>query len=297
MKKSSPLLIATAATVLVSSIALSAYADNISNYKWNLPNTTTPAAAVQPAGTNETTQTVHATEPELKNTPDVTSSTSQIQTETKSLSDNKTDTELAETVTRIGNKLLRDNNVQEQITFVLVNENVANASTDAQNTIRVYTGLLQYCTSEDELAFVIGHEIGHAMKNHVIKSVAIDQVAAVGTTVANKVVANQIAKTKINSKLNKWGFGSVLTNSATTAVNTTAAAGVAKLNRGQETDSDILGVALAAKAGYNPNASITILEKIGDNYVDFFEDHPSTDKRVEALKEYISKAYPEHAQK
>lgn len=169
---------------------------------------------------------------------------------------------------------------------------MANATTDVQNTIRVYTGLLQYCTSEDELAFVIGHKIGHAMKNHVIKSVAIDQVAAIGTTVANKVVANQIAKTKINSKLNKLGLGSVLTNSATTA-----AAGVAKLNRGQETDSDIPGVALAAKAGYNPNASITILEKIGDNYVDFFENHSSTDKRVETLKEYINNAYPEHAKR
>ena len=213
------------------------------------------------------------------------------------MSDNKTDAELVETVNRIGNKLLQTNNVKEKITFKVVSENVANAATDASDTIYVYTGLLKYCTSEDELAFVIGHEIGHAVKNHVIKSVAIDVVGGTGVNVANTVVTNKIAGSKLNSKLSKFGLGNVLTNSATTTINATASAGVAKLNRGQEADSDILGLVFAVNAGYNPNASITILEKIGDNYVDFFENHPSTDKRVSALQEYINEKYPDYSKK
>ena len=302
MKKASSLQLFLTA-IIISCTVLSVNAAGISNYNWNLPNTTGASASTPaPQVNQEVVPAVNKEAEPAENSANTlapaeaaTVPEAQIQTEQKALSEGKTDTEMAETITRIGNKILEANKVTEKITFKVVSLNEANAATDAQNIIYVYTGLLKYCTSDDELAFVIGHEIGHALKNHVIKSVAIDTIAGVGNQVANNIAANQIAKTKLNSKLNQWGFGNVLTKSASTAINATTAAGVAKLNRGQETDSDILGLILAVNAGYNPNASYTILEKIGDNYVDFFENHPSTDKRVETLKKYISEEYPDYA--
>ncbi len=292
MKNHSTALFVTAA--MLSCMALSANADGVSNYQWNLP---TPGTSAAPAVETNSATPVSPTVETNTDVPYTTSQPAEVSAANTSLSNEKTNVELAETVNRIGQKILQANNVQEKITFKLVDQNVVNAATDAQDTIYVFTGLLKYCTNEDELAFVLGHEIGHAVKNHVIKSVAIETTAAVGAQVGSKVVANELGKTKLNSKLKQWGFGNVLTNTSTTAINATAAAGVAKLNRGQETDSDILGLTFAVNAGYNPNAAITILEKIGENYVDFFENHPSTDKRVAALQKYISEKYPDYAKK
>ena len=287
MKRISKILLISAA--ILSTAAISANAQNVSNYNWNLPAADAPTV---PSVQTQTTET-----PAAPASTVTTSTPAEATAPAKALSDNKTEAELVETVNRIGNKLLQANNVKENITFKVVSENVANAATDASDTIYVFTGLLKYCTSEDELAFIIGHEIGHAVKNHVIKSVAIDVVTDTGKNVANTVVTNKIAGSKLNSKLSKLGLGNVLSNTATMAVNATADAGAAKLNRGQESDSDILGLVFAVNAGYNPNASITILEKIGDNYVDFFETHPSTDKRVSALQEYINEKYPDYSKK
>lgn len=217
------------------------------------------------------------------------------QTAARSLADNKSSTELYQTVTRIGNKILAANNIQTAVNFELVQEDVANAATSMENTVYVYTGLLSYCQSDDELAFVIGHEIGHAVKSHVIKGAVIETTVATGAKVGNTVLNTKIARSSFGSKMNSLGLGDMVSGAASTAVNAAGTAAVAKVNRGQEVDADLLGVDFAVKAGYNPNAAITIMEKIGDRYNDFFADHPSTEKRVATMQKYIEEKYPQYA--
>lgn len=215
----------------------------------------------------------------------------------RSIAENKTNTELYGTVVRIGNKILAANNIKTAVNFKLVDQNVVNATTNIENTVDVYTGLLAYCKNEDELAFIIGHEIGHAVKSHVIKGAVINTTVATGANVGNKILTTKIASSSFGSKMNTLGLGAMVTNTATTAVNTTGSAAVAKINRGQEVDADLLGIDFVVKAGYNPTAAITIMEKIGDNYNDFFADHPSTEKRLATMNKHIQENYPQYLKK
>ena len=50
-------------------------------------------------------------------------------------------------------------------------------------------------------------------------------------------------------------------------------------------------------AGYNPLASISMLNKISGNYFDFFSDHPSGEKRIKKAYNYIQEKYTEYIKK
>ena len=77
----------------------------------------------------------------------------------------------------------------------------------------------------------------------------------------------------------------------------TKEAGTSKMDRGLENDADELGLDFLVKAGYNPLAGISIMYKIGANYSDFWADHPSTDKRVVSMYNYVAEKYPQFTQK
>ena len=200
-----------------------------------------------------------------------------------------------ELVTKIGNKILAANAVDTKVNFVLIDQNVANAYTDVADTVGVFTGLLKYCENEDELAFIIGHEIGHAASNHVIKGIVTEVVADTGTTVAKNVAGNALKKSGFAGKFASY-TGIDVTSVAATGIDYTKAAGTSKMQRGREDKADELGLDFVVKAGYNPLAGISIMYKIGANYSDFWADHPSTDKRVISMYEYVQEKYPQFIQ-
>lgn len=198
-------------------------------------------------------------------------------------------------VTKIGNKILKANSVNDKINFVLVDKNDANAYTDASNTVVVYTGLIKYCENEDELAFVIGHEIGHAVSNHIIKGAVRNTVVGVGTAVAKDRAASAINKSGFGTKFASY-TGISAANVAANGIDYTAAAGVSKMDRSQENDADSIGLDFLSKADYNPLAGISIMYKIGANYSDFWSDHPSTDRRIVSMYKYVNNKYPNYTQ-
>lgn len=204
--------------------------------------------------------------------------------------------EMQALVTQIGTKILKANAVDTPVKFVLINENVANAYTDAADTVAVYSGLFKYCQNEDELAFVIGHEIGHAAKNHVIRGFVRDVAAQTGANVAKKTASNALKKSGFAGKFASY-TGIDVTSVAATGIEYTKEAGTSKMDRGLENDADELGLDFLVKAGYNPLAGISIMYKIGANYSDFWADHPSTDKRVVSMYNYVAEKYPQFTQK
>ena len=70
-----------------------------------------------------------------------------------------------------------------------------------------------------------------------------------------------------------------------------------KLSREQEYDADYTSADLIYKAGYNPLGLISALNKISSNYIDIIQDHPSGDKRLMALYDYINYNYPDSIKK
>jgi predicted Zn-dependent protease len=188
-------------------------------------------------------------------------------------------------INRIGTKLKLANNINEQIVFNVSEKDEANATTNINNQIDVYQGLLQYVETEDELAFVIGHEIGHVEKTHVkktmIRNVLITTVGVAGATLATYGIAGNSAKATKS--------GAVLIGSSAVG----ALAGK-KVSRNQETASDLASIDYMVNAGYNPLATISILNKISGNYFDLLSDHPSGEKRIKKAYQYISKKYPQY---
>lgn len=191
-------------------------------------------------------------------------------------------------INHIGLKLMTSNNIDEDIQFVVSEKEEANASTDLRNRIEVYKGLLEYVETEDELAFVIGHEMGHVTKNHVKKSIFRRGVTA--TAAVAGTVFNVLGIVSDSSKIAKTGAILIGSSAAGELVNK-------KLSRGQETKSDKLSIDYMVNAGYNPLASISMLNKISGNYFDFFSDHPSGEKRIKNAYKYIEKSYPEYIEK
>lgn len=172
-------------------------------------------------------------------------------------------------VNAIGHALLEKNNLPTQVTFQVIETDEINAFASGNNQICVYTGLLKFVSDDSELAGVIAHEIGHIINNHVAKQSIVSVLTA--------------------SAINNANLDPRLQTGAAIAHNLS----MKKMSRTEEYEADITGVDLMTKAGYNPLAMVSLLYKIGGNYVDFIQDHPSGDKRTMYLYNYITYTYPE----
>jgi predicted Zn-dependent protease len=144
--------------------------------------------------------------------------------------------------------------------------------------IAVYTGLLDRLQlTDDQIAAVLGHEIAHALREHARERASY----AVGQGLALSVLG---AATGIDQ-------GAL--DLAQLALDVTL-----KLphSREQETEADRIGVELAARAGFDPRAAITLWQKMaqvgGSGPPQFLSTHPSRDARIRDLGQYAQRVMP-----
>jgi predicted Zn-dependent protease len=144
--------------------------------------------------------------------------------------------------------------------------------------IAVYTGLIeQLQASDEELAAVIGHEIGHALREH-------------GREQASRAMAQQAALGVIGAVAN---VPSGALDLAPMVLDVTFNL---PHSRTDETEADRIGVELAARAGYDPHAAISLWEKMqklgGSQPPQFLSTHPSHESRINDLRAYAEKVAP-----
>jgi Zn-dependent protease with chaperone function len=158
-----------------------------------------------------------------------------------------------------------------------------NAFCMAGGKMAVYTGLLEKVKpTDDELAQVMGHEIAHALANHTAEKMSVDILTKIAVATVTVAVAASSNGTQQQNN-----------NNVQTANQLAILAGGAFVtlpnSRGAETEADKLGIEIAAQAGYNPAASVTLWEKMMEatgnkSKGDFLSTHPSPPNRIEALK-------------
>jgi predicted Zn-dependent protease len=152
----------------------------------------------------------------------------------------------------------------------------------AGGKMAIYTGLLTKINpSDDEIAAVMGHEISHALLSHQAEKLSRDRMQQVG------VSAGVLAGTL---------FGMNLSGLAPIA-NSVADVGLQLPNsREAETEADTVGLKLAARAGYNPEAAVSLWSKMlqveGTSAPEWLSTHPDTRARLAHVKEEARRLMP-----
>jgi len=148
--------------------------------------------------------------------------------------------------------------------------------------VYVSRGLLALLNSEDELAGVLGHEIGHVEARHAVKR---SQAALATAPVQIAAGITGIAASVISPKLGAGiaGAGETLTQAV-----------LAPYSREQEREADRLGQQISARAGWDPRGLTGLLDTLarqerldGDAPpTGFLATHPSTPERIAATAAY-----------
>ena len=164
----------------------------------------------------------------------------------------------------------------------LIGSNQINAFCMPGGKIAFYTGILnQLKLSDDEVAMVMGHEIAHALREHARermgKSVATDGLARIGSTIA-------AAAFGINPNLTDF----VAKQGANLIT--------LKFSRDDETEADLVGMELAARAGYNPESGVTLWQKMSEANKgappQWLSTHPSGSSRIQEIQANLPKVMP-----
>lgn len=167
---------------------------------------------------------------------------------------------------------------------VLDNEAI-NAYAMAGGKIMVYTGLINKLKATDaELAAVIGHEIAHALREHTREQMSEAYATQIG--LLGVAAAIGIATGDSNKAATTLGLGSTVAAVALTLPH----------SRRAETEADQIGLELMARAGYDPNAAISLWEKMskagGQKPPEFLSTHPADATRIAEIKRLIPAVMP-----
>lgn len=155
----------------------------------------------------------------------------------------------------------------------------ANAFALPGGKIGVYTGLLKVAENQSQLAAVIGHEIVHVTAEHSNERVSTSTLANSGMQVV-QVLAGEPTPMK-QQLLGLLGVG-------------TQVGILLPFGRAQESEADILGIDLMARAGFDPRESVQLWINMSKNSngapPEFMSTHPSSDTRIRQLQERMDSA-------
>jgi len=160
----------------------------------------------------------------------------------------------------------------------VISSDTVNAYCMPGGKIAVYTGIISKLNlTDDELAAVIGHEMAHAIREHsreqISQQIATDQLISLGSSLL--------------------GLGSLAQSLAGVASEYVL---TLPFSRTMETESDIIGMELMARAGYNPKGAVNVWKKMSalnqNNPPEFTSTHPSDETRIKNLEKELPKVLP-----
>jgi predicted Zn-dependent protease len=160
---------------------------------------------------------------------------------------------------------------------ILDDPKTVNAWAMAGGKMALYTGFVeQVKPTDDELAQVLAHEISHALAKHTAEKISMARATQLGVLAVSQATDKDAAV-----------LGTVVAaNLLVTLPN----------SRSAEEEADEIGIELAAKAGYDPQAAVTLWQKMGalskGRNIEFLSTHPSPDNRAKTLKKLADKVMP-----
>ena len=159
----------------------------------------------------------------------------------------------------------------------LIGSNQINAFCMPGGKIAFFTGIInQLKLTDDEIAVVMGHEMAHALREHAR--------ARMGKQAATNVTANVISQV--------FGLGNV----GNAALSASASLLTLKFSRDDETEADVVGLELAARAGYDPRAGVTLWQKMAAANKgappQWLSTHPAGNSRIAEIQRHLPQVMP-----
>lgn len=164
--------------------------------------------------------------------------------------------------------------------IVVFKDDTANAFALPGGKIGVHTGLMKVARNDGQLAAVIGHEIGHVIAKHSNERVSEGIVAEGGLAAIGAVTANNPRNKEIMGLLGVGTqFGVLLPHSRT-----------------QESEADLIGLNLMARAGFDPRQSVELWKNMmaagGSAPPEWLSTHPANSTRIANLQSHIPAEMP-----
>lgn len=165
---------------------------------------------------------------------------------------------------------------------VLFDSEQVNAFALPGGHIGVYTGLLKVANTPDQLATVLGHEVAHVLAQHGNEQVSRGQLTGVGMKIAD-VALGASGVSNRDLYMSALGLG--------------AQVGVLlPFGRAQESEADIMGLELMARAGFDPAQSVALWRNMakagGSQGPELLSTHPSNSNRIEQLEQLQGQMQP-----
>lgn len=162
---------------------------------------------------------------------------------------------------------------------VVFKEPSANAFALPGRKIGVHTGLLAVAKNQHQLAAVLGHEVAHVLANHGNERVSQQAAVEQGLSITQAILNPQ-------SELGKTGMGLL-------GVGTQYGI-IMPFSRAHESEADIYGLDLMAKAGFDPRESVALWVNMGkaggETPPEFMSTHPAHETRIDDLQIQMPKA-------
>jgi predicted Zn-dependent protease len=146
--------------------------------------------------------------------------------------------------------------------------------------IGIYSGIVEKLRlTDDELAMVIGHEVAHALREHARERMAKGNLTEIGAGLVTSL----------------FGLGDL----GRMAVGAGAQLLTLNFSRDNETDADLVGLDLAARAGYDPRAAVRVWEKMGAASKgappQWLSTHPASTTRIAEIRRHLGQTLPLYA--
>lgn len=144
--------------------------------------------------------------------------------------------------------------------------------------IMFYTGIIDRLNlTDDEIAAIMGHEISHALREHSRERLSREYATQTGIGVAASIFGLSQGQAQLAGVAGDLGLSR-------------------PHSRTQETEADQIGLELMARAGYNPQAAITLWQKMQrasqGEPPQFLSTHPTSSSRIAQMQALMPKVMP-----